>query len=211
MREADDQLEVLAMPMIDLAPAAREVERLLDGVKADHLTGPTPCGGYSVADLLDHLMGLSLAFTWAARKTPPAGGTSAPNPAAENLDPQWRTVLPQRLADLVAAWRDPGAWAGMTEAGGITMPAEQMGAVALDELVLHGWDLARATGQPFTCDPDSTATVLAFTERPRNPAPPETGFSGRLSLSRRMPRPSTAHSGSLAATLPGRPAPDEFW
>ena len=42
------------------------------------------------------------------------------------------------------------------------MPAEQMGAVALDELVLHGWDLARATGQRFTCDPASTAAVLAF-------------------------------------------------
>ena len=51
----------------------------------------------------------------------------------------------------------------MAEAGGVRMPAEQMGAVALDELVLHGWDLARATGQPFPCDPASTAAVLEFT------------------------------------------------
>ena len=35
------------------------------------------------------------------------------------------------------------------------MPAEVMGAVALDELVLHGWDLARATGQEYT--PDAAA------------------------------------------------------
>jgi uncharacterized protein (TIGR03086 family) len=37
------------------------------------------------------------------------------------------------------------------------------------ELVLHGWDLARATGQPFTCDPASTAAVLAFTSASAQP------------------------------------------
>ena len=57
----------------------------------------------------------------------------------------------------------------MTEAGGVRMPAEQMGAVALDELVLHGWDLARATGQQFTCDPANTAAVLAFTSASAHP------------------------------------------
>ena len=30
----------------------------------------------------------------------------------------------------------------MTEAGGVTMPGEVTGLVALDEVVLHGWDLA---------------------------------------------------------------------
>jgi hypothetical protein len=57
------------MPTIDLGHAAREVARLSDGVTEDQLAGPTPCPDYPVAALLDHLMGLSLAFTWAARKT----------------------------------------------------------------------------------------------------------------------------------------------
>lgn len=57
----------------------------------------------------------------------------------------------------------------MTEAGGVTMPAEQMGVVAFDELVLHGWDLARATGQSFSCDSASTAAVLAFTKASAQP------------------------------------------
>lgn len=153
------------MPMIDLEPAAREVTRLLDGVRDDQLADPTPCTESQVATLLDHFMGLSLAFTWAARKTPPPGAAPGPGTAsAANLDPKWRLELPRRLDELVAAWRDPEAWTGMAEAGGVTMPAEQMGVVALDELVLHGWDLARATGQPFTCDPVSTAVIFAFTE-----------------------------------------------
>lgn len=36
--------------------------------------------------------------------------------------------------------------------------------MALDEVVLHGWDLARATGQEFVLD-DATATAcLGFVE-----------------------------------------------
>lgn len=158
--------------MIDLEPAAREVTRLLDGVGENQLVNPTPCPDYPVAALLDHFMGLSLAFTWAARKTTQTegGDESRPRPAgAEHLDPHWRTLLPRRLDELMKAWREPAAWEGMTEAGGVRLPAEVMGVVALDELVLHGWDLARATGQPFTCDPASTAAVLAFTEASAQP------------------------------------------
>jgi len=36
---------------------------------------------------------------------------------------------------------------GEADAGGVTMPSAELAAVVLDELVLHGWDLARATGQ----------------------------------------------------------------
>jgi len=159
--------------MLDLEPAAREAARLLDGVTEEQLAGPTPCPGYPVAALLDHIMGFSLAFTWAARKTTATeGGSGESGPGlanAEHLDPDWRTLLPRRLGELAEAWREPTAWQGMTEAGGMRMPAELIGAVALDELVLHGWDLARATGQPFTCDPVSTAAVLAFTSASAQP------------------------------------------
>lgn len=157
------------MPRIDLGSAADEVERLLTSVRTDQLTDATPCAGTPVAALLDHLMGLSLAFTWAAQKTAPPGGASTPQANAENLDADWRAELPRRLSDLVAAWRDPAAWEGTTEAGGVTMPAEIMGIVALDELVLHGWDLAKATDQPFACDPVSTQAVLAFTRESARP------------------------------------------
>jgi uncharacterized protein (TIGR03086 family) len=162
------------VPVLDLDPAAREVVRLLDGVDDELLDRPTPCADTPVAALLDHLMGLALAFTWAAQKTapPPDAGPAGPGQATgKHLDPRWRALLPQRLERLVAAWNDPAARAGTTQAGGVTMPAEQMAVVALDELVLHGWDLARATGQEFRCDPASTAAVLAFTTaaaRPEN-------------------------------------------
>jgi uncharacterized protein (TIGR03086 family) len=154
--------------MIDLGPAAREVRRLLTGVTQEHLTAPTPCAGTPVAGLLDHLMGLTLAFTWAATKTGPPGG-GQPSASPEALDPYWRVVLPRRLEALAEAWRAPSAWEGLTEAGGVTMPGEVMGVVALDELVLHGWDLARATAQPYEVDPVSAEAVLEFVAESARP------------------------------------------
>ena len=195
------------MPMLDLAPAALEVERLLQGVSDNRLGDQTPCTGTSVAGLLDHLMGLTLAFTWAADKqSPPEGGPTGPGPAgSDNLDADWRAQLPRRLSDLVGAWREPAAWEGMTEAGGVRMPAEIMGVVALDELVMHGWDLARATEQSFTCDPASTEAVLAFTSESARPerAGSREGLFGPV-----VPVPADAPAFDRALGYAGR---DPHW
>lgn len=149
-------------PTFDLEPAARRVAELLDGVKDDHLDAPTPCAGTPVAALLDHLVMFTVAFTDTARKAPGRDGPP-PRPAVENLDPQWRTTLPRLLDELVAAWREPAAWEGLASAGGVTWPAEVMATVALDELVLHGWDLARATDQPYDPDPATVEVCHGFT------------------------------------------------
>jgi uncharacterized protein (TIGR03086 family) len=166
--------------VLDLHPATREVARLLEGVTDDQLSAPSP-SDCDVATLLDHLMGLTMAFTWAAEKSAAEHGPTGPGrSSAKALDPDWRSVLPGRLAALADAWSKPSAWEGMTEAGGVPMPGEVTGLVALDEVVLHGWDLARATGQEFRCDPDSAEAVLGFTERSAQPdqAAMRTGLFG---------------------------------
>ena len=50
----------------------------------------------------------------------------------------------------------------MTQAGGVDLPGEVAGVVALDELVLHGWDVARASGQPYAVDDPSLQAVHRF-------------------------------------------------
>ena len=49
----------------------------------------------------------------------------------------------------------------MTRAGGIDLPGEVAGSVALAEVVIHGWDVARATGLPYDSDPATTQACLA--------------------------------------------------
>jgi uncharacterized protein (TIGR03086 family) len=130
---------------IDLEPATRRMADLVTAVPDDALGRPTPCERYTVGDLLDHIGGFALAFTAAARKTPLDG---APSGDSARLAPDWRERIPHDLVVLGEAWQDPDAWTGMTAAGGVDLPGEMAGAVALDELVLHGWDLAKATDQP---------------------------------------------------------------
>lgn len=145
--------------MYDLGPAANELAGLVRNVTDADLKAPTPCPDYTVGDLLDHINGLSVAFTMAARKTPLEGTASGD---ASRLPLDFRESVPQRLAELAQAWRAPEAWEGMTAAGGVDLPGEVAAAVALDEIVLHGWDLARATGQPFEVAPDLLEIVYGF-------------------------------------------------
>jgi uncharacterized protein (TIGR03086 family) len=142
---------------LDLGPQTDEVARVVAGVRDDQLGGPTPNAGTPVAGLLDHLVGLTTAFTMAARKEPLTGG---PRASADQLVPDWRTRLPRQLAELAAAWRDPAAWSGEAEVAGARLPAMVMGVVATSEVLVHGWDLAVATGQDYRLDPGAAAAVL---------------------------------------------------
>ncbi|MEU6039974.1 TIGR03086 family metal-binding protein [Actinomadura sp. NPDC047616] len=133
----------------DLGPAARRLGDLVAGAPDDRLAAPTPCAEYTVGDLIDHIGGLALGFTYAATKSAGEGTDGRPSGDASRLGDAWRTEIPQRLGALADAWRDPAAWTGMTQAGGVKLPGEVAGMFALDELVVHGWDLARAIGRPY--------------------------------------------------------------
>src|SRR6185437_14998851 len=76
-------------------------------------------------------------------------------------------------------WRKPAAWAGTTRIAGMDAPAEMVGLTAADELVVHGWDVARATGQPYACEPELLAAAASFLGQfasPDAPAGPDVAF-----------------------------------
>ncbi|MDX2935061.1 TIGR03086 family metal-binding protein [Streptomyces ipomoeae] len=147
---------------LDLAPQTRIVAGLVQGVSDAQLSGPTSCPEYAVRNLLGHLLGLATAFRDAGRKD--LGPTTDTNPDAvvPDIGPGWREALPRTLDELAEAWRAPAAWTGETRAGGVSLPGAVAGDVAVDELVVHGWDLARATGQPYEPDPAALASAHAF-------------------------------------------------
>ena len=132
------------MQTIDLGPAAATTARVVAGIRDEQLTAPTPCEETPVAGILVHLAGLAYAFRMAAERTP-VDGTASADPT--HLPSDWREFIPAQLDALATAWRDPAAHEGMTAAGGVEMPGEVAAVVALDEVVVHGWDLAVATGR----------------------------------------------------------------
>jgi uncharacterized protein (TIGR03086 family) len=147
---------------VDMGPATRRMADLIEQVPDDLLGGSTPCPAYTLGDLLDHVSGFARAFTLAARKATPPGSTERASGDASRLGDGWRSRLSRELDSLAEAWRDPSAWTGATRAGGVDLPGEIAGLVALDEVVVHGWDVARASGQTYSCDTDLLEVVHGF-------------------------------------------------
>ncbi|MFM9367161.1 TIGR03086 family metal-binding protein [Streptomyces sp. Da 82-17] len=156
-------------PAVDLTPQARIVADLAERVRDDSLGDPTPCPEYAVRNLLGHLTMLAVAFRDAARKDFGPTTDTAPGSSLPDIGPDWRAELPKAFDELAQAWRDPAAWEGDTRAGGVTLPAAVMAMVAVDELVVHGWDLARATGQEYAPDPACLAVTYDFLDQSRAP------------------------------------------
>ena len=150
------------MDPLDFDPATTTMARLVRGVTDEQLSDPTPCPDYTVADLVDHIGGLAYAFTASAVKgeVPEEGGSGD----GSRLEDGWRDRIITQLGELAKAWRDPASYDGITMAGPIEMPADVAALVALDEVVVHGWDLARATGQRYEPDAADVAAILPFLE-----------------------------------------------
>ncbi|MGH3229425.1 MAG: TIGR03086 family metal-binding protein, partial [Streptosporangiaceae bacterium] len=67
-----------------------------------------------------------------------------------------------QIAKAVQAWSSPKAWEGDRDVMGSAMPAADIAAMLIMEMVLHGWDVATATGQDYHCD-DAVARNLLKT------------------------------------------------
>jgi uncharacterized protein (TIGR03086 family) len=164
---------------IDLGPAARRLADLVANVADEDLPRPTPCPAYALGDLIEHVGGMAIAFMAAARKERDTRTDEPPPGDAARLDPDWRERIPRDLRALGLAWREPSAWLGMTRIGGMDSPAETVGLVLADELAVHGWDVARATKQPYTCEPDVLEAARQFLEMfasPDAPSGPDVPF-----------------------------------
>lgn len=148
--------------MLDLEPAARQMAWLIGSVHDEQFARGTPCKDYTLGDLIEHVAGLSRSFTVAARKGYAPGTSRRSGGDASRLESQWRERIIADLDVLVRAWREPIAWEGMTEVGGVQLPGPAAAHVALGELLVHGWDIARASDLPYEADPNALDAYLQF-------------------------------------------------
>lgn len=182
----------------DFAPATRLTASTVVGIDDDALDGPTPCAGTSVRELLSHLDGLAQAFAAAAAKDLGEMTDTPPDPSAGTLADGWRERIPAELDVLAERWRDASAWDGMTRAGGVDLPGEVAGMVALNEVVIHGWDIAVATGQAYEPDDATVAMVTGFLTESRKGEVPESLFGPAVDV------PDDAPAFDRALGLSGR-------
>jgi uncharacterized protein (TIGR03086 family) len=143
----------------DLGPAAHELALLVHGVADDQLNAPTPCQDWPLGKLLEHVGDFALAFANAAVKGTGPLAEPPPEGGPLRLEAGWRERIAADLEGLAISWKEPQSWTGMTRVGGVDLPGEAAGMFALDELVVHGWDVARASRQPYECDQASLKAV----------------------------------------------------
>ncbi|PXX64970.1 uncharacterized protein (TIGR03086 family) [Nocardia tenerifensis] len=183
----------------DFEPAATALGAVVVRVTDDQLAGESPCADTTVRDLLAHVVDLTEAFRQAATKEA-VGGSVAPSVGPERALPEdWRTRIPAQLKALVEAWREPEAWDGVTEAGGVSEHAPVMARIALNELVVHGWDLAKATDGPFHATAADLAILLDLLRE--NPPEGTPGLFGPV-----LPVPAEASALDRVLALTGRSA-----
>jgi uncharacterized protein (TIGR03086 family) len=174
---------------VNMAPATKRMAELVRGVPDEALGNPTPCD-IPLGALLDHVRTLTLAFTAAARHDVSTFTGPPPEPDAANLGGDWRERIPRSLEALAAAWNEPEAWTGMTKAGGLDLPSELAGVIALDEIVVHGWDVARSSGQSYDVEHDLLEAVHGFVAPladPNSPMPREGLFGPPVVVSADAP------------------------
>ena len=189
---------------LELAPATDQMSRVVAGITDDQLTATTPCEGMDVATMLAHVQGLSVAFRDAARKVDGPTTSTAPKAASKDLSPGWRDEIPVALGELAQAWREPGVLEGFSKAGGVTLPSEVALVVANNELVMHAWDLAKATGQPYAAAPENLeASWQMVSNTPDDSQAREGLFGPRLPIADHAPA-----SGRARANKPGKLGPD---
>ena len=131
-------------------------------VTDDRLGWPTPCSGYDVRGVLDHLMGVLTVAERAGRKAPEL------DPAllwVDRMGGDWRARFAGLASAAGLAWSDAAAWRGETVLLGRTFAAADAGRKLLGELVVHEWDVARATGQDYEPDPAAVAAVHEYFTR----------------------------------------------
>lgn len=158
--------------------ALDQAARLVGAVDPAQLDGPTPCAEWDVRALLAHLVsGNRRSQAVAEGERPQRGGT-----AAEVLGDNPAAAYRETARALAEAWRRPGRLDRSYRLPFGDLPGEAAVGMHLMETVLHGWDLARATGQDPGFDPEvvEAADRFARSSMPKRRRPPGLSAGRRL-------------------------------
>jgi uncharacterized protein (TIGR03086 family) len=148
----DDPRALLARAIATAAP-------VVSGVRVDQLHLPTPCDDFDVEQLLGHLL-----FALDRVVSLGRGETLGVHDEIVTSD-DWTADLCTRAAAVEAAWTDDARLTADVELPWATMPGADALGVYTNEVIVHTWDLARATGQHVEFDADVVASAMAAIER----------------------------------------------
>jgi uncharacterized protein (TIGR03086 family) len=145
-----------ADPLELLIQAVGETERVVAGVRPEQANLPTPCAAFDVRALVNHVV-LDVEHFAAT-----AAGEPWEAHDDDVIGDDWPLAYRQAANELIEAWRREGVTGRMLRSPAGEVPASWSVGLQLTDLVVHGWDVARATGQSFDGDERLSAIGLAW-------------------------------------------------
>ena len=140
-----------------LDQAVTSTGKVVAGVRPDQLDAPTPCAEWDVREVLNHVIGVSVAFSHAAEGDP----FSRPDHLTDYFEGDgYAAAYDAATERLLAAWRTPGALDATVRLSFGDVPGSAAASINFVDVLVHGWDLARATGQHPNVDPDLAEAAL---------------------------------------------------
>lgn len=144
-------------PIEQLSQILPTVSDVVDRIEPAQLGDPTPCSQFTVRDVLDHMLVLGGAFGYAFR------GEEAPEIEPPPRDGRVPTAeFRKTMEDLLDAVRSPGAMERTVSSPMGDMPGETFARLVAFDGLVHGWDLARSTGQDYRIPDTVVAAVDEF-------------------------------------------------
>jgi uncharacterized protein (TIGR03086 family) len=148
----------MATDQVDqLAEVLDATGQLISAVRDDHWNAPTPCPEWTVRDLVSHVVRGNYLFAGILAGLPPVAPPDSSLPPAE-------LVISYRdsARDLLAAFRQPGVLDRVFTVPFGTVPGNVALHLRITEVLVHGWDIARATDQRAEFPDDIVEAELAF-------------------------------------------------
>jgi uncharacterized protein (TIGR03086 family) len=155
-------------PVDQLSEALEGTGELVAAVSGEQWGIPTPCTEWNVRDLVNHLVRGNRMFAVIVN------GETAPDPRPGDVLGDDPVAAYGSAAELVvAAFGRPGALDRVVTVPFGTVPGIVALHLRMTEALVHGWDLARATGQQTGFPDDIVEQELAFTAGKLADIPPD--------------------------------------
>ena len=141
-----------------LERALDQTADLIGGIRPDQASLPTPCAEWDVRALVRHLVRQDLRnFVIAAK-----GENADWGAPTDELGDDWAGDFREGARELIETWRNADLERPVPMPGGRTAPLRSRADHQITELAVHGWDLARATGQNRELAPELAEHALAW-------------------------------------------------
>jgi uncharacterized protein (TIGR03086 family) len=183
--------------LTDLDAAIAGTETIVAGITPGQWGAPTPCTGLDVRTLVNHLVTGNLLFAALVTGTPP------PDRDADHLGDDPVGAFLRAAAALRDAFAQPGVLEKTYTAPFGTGPGSALVRTRIIEQLGHGWDLARATGQPadFPAGVAERALAAARAQLVTRPSPSDGGWTP---FAPEVPVPDSAPAITRLAGFLGR-------